>query len=146
MAEPCESLPRWDGENYIGDRYPEYYVLAARSRYSDIQEQSNYDAALRMIGGLSDTVIVVHSTHWMVKWLDTLLVHQDDTAAVAMAQSIVAKLKEYPYLDEDDYNERKAERRAEYRKDIEEHPEQWEFEDIMKRYGDIELYLDTLEY
>ena len=103
------TMPRWKAECYIGERYDDYFVLLSRSRDSDALEESNFHTALRMLDGESETVKVARSSHWLVGWVEQILIHVSDVEKVELGNQIVAQLEEYPVLDEDDYSERHAE-------------------------------------
>lgn len=106
---PTPTMSRWRGEHYIGERYDDCFVLLTRCRDSDALEESNFHTALRLIGGESETVKVARSSHWLVGWVEQILIHESDVEKVELGNQIVAQLEEYPVLDEDDYSERLAE-------------------------------------
>lgn len=140
-------LPRWSGDDYVGTRYDDYHVVLIRVRDSDLLEQSNFDAALRKVGGeRPPNVVIAHSSHWIYGWVDQLLIHKDDTDAMEKGRDVIASLRKYPILDEDDYDRRKAEQRENYRNDILANPELWDYSGIIANYGDLDAYLDTLHY
>lgn len=145
MTEQIE-LPKCTG-NDVGTQYEDYRVVILRVSGSDLLEQSNFDAARRIIGGVRPPgVIVADTAHWIYGRVTRLLVHKDDAEAIEKGREIVAMLRECPILDEDGYVLLKAKKRDEYRKSIEENPEAWDRTNLVQMYGDIEAYLDTLQY
>ena len=74
------------------------------------------------------------------------MIHKDDTDAMEKGRDVIASLRKYPILDEDDYYRRKAEQRENYRNDILANPELWDYSGIIEKYGDLDTYLDTLHY
>lgn len=146
MSGNTLTMPQWTGCDYIGERYDDYLVLASQHRDSTLMEQSNFDVALIRMGGESDTVKVVRFAHWAVGWVDQLLICHTDMAMVQQGNAILAALEEYPVLDEDDYNARVAAKRDEYRQEIMSNKALWDYDTIIAEYGDLELYLDDLQY
>jgi hypothetical protein len=146
MESASVTMPRWNAAHYIGERFENCYVLAAQSRDSDILEQSNFYAALAFVGGEHETVTTVRSSHWLVGWIEQILIREDDADAIALGNEVIRKLSEHPVLDELDYDRRLSERREEYRTDIEKNPELWDLPRILKTYGDVDNYLDMLRY
>jgi hypothetical protein len=82
----------------------EYYVCFGQHRDSDTLTRSNHGSALAALGGESDTVRVVRDSHFLVGWVETIYVHESDTAACATADRLVGKLEDYPVLSDDDWS------------------------------------------
>ena len=100
-------MDKWqEANNYIGQNYSDYYVSLGQSRDSDILEQSNFDNALKQLGGVSDTVFVIRNGHWAVGWVEWIAIHESDTEAIATGENIEQKISDYPVLDEEDYSQR----------------------------------------
>ena len=100
-------MNKWQkADNYLGQSYSDYYVSLAQSRDSGILEQSNFDNALKQLGGETDTVLVVRNSHWAVGWIEWIAIHESDTDAIATGENIEHKMADYPVLDENDYFQR----------------------------------------
>jgi len=100
-------MEKWKrSNNYMGEDYDEYYVLEGHTRDSGVLDESNFYSALRMMGGESDTVIVVRFSHWGVGWVEAILIHESDVESVKKGNAISEALENYPILNEDDYTER----------------------------------------
>ena len=100
-------MNKWQkADNYMGQNYSDYYVSLVQSRDSDILEQSNFDTALKQLGGVTDTVLVVRSSHWAVGWIEWIAIHESDTDAIATGENIEHEMADYPVLDEEDYCQR----------------------------------------
>lgn len=99
------ALNKWQpAENYMGEDYSDYYVVATQNRDSEAIAQSNFSSALEMLGGEKQPdVIVVRFNHWMVGWVEMLLVKETATDKVEIAKDIEQKIKEYPVLNDDDF-------------------------------------------
>jgi hypothetical protein len=104
--------------NYLGETWEGYYVFLSQNRDSDALTRSNFICALEQIGG---NVAVSHERHWACGWIETILIPQENTQALAVAQQILNKLEDYPVLNEDHYSELEYE---------EQDYEEWRKEDL----------------
>lgn len=110
-----ENLKLWTRpDHYAGAQWPDYYVFLGRHRDSDMITESNFDAAMKALGGESETVIIARASHWAVGWVESILIHKDDSAALQIADDLAAQLEDYPVLDESDLSERECEAAHEY--------------------------------
>lgn len=101
----------FDPKGLNADRHGigQYLVVLSRNRDSSILEESNWDAALKLLGGESDDngpVQIHRFGHWACGWFELLLVNPDDDAKRAIAEDIENSLSDYPILDDDDYSDR----------------------------------------
>ena len=108
-----------EGAPYDG----EWYVFLGRNRDSSTLDQSNFQRGLELIGGKSETVMIVRESHWGVGWVEWIAIHESDQAALAEADEILCALSEYPVVDDTHYSELEHEAIAEY----------WEREPIKRR-------------
>jgi hypothetical protein len=93
-------------DSYFGAVWPGYYSSGVgQSRDSDALERSNFVCMVRALGGESDTVQIVRESHWAVGWVEWIAIHQDDGAALKIADDIVAELADYPVIDESHWSE-----------------------------------------
>lgn len=90
---------------YSGERQA-WYVLLTRNRDSDCLSQSNWDTALKRLGGESDTVAIERMGHWLCGWIEYLLICPND---IDTANEIEQKLEDYPVLDEEDFSNQESE-------------------------------------
>ena len=93
---------------FLPDKGEWFVVPVIRTRDSEPSEESNFDAALRSLGGESGTVEVHRFRHWGPGWFEIIIVSPDSPQA-AIAQEIECKLENYPLLDEDDFSAREYE-------------------------------------
>ena len=136
-------------DNYYGESWPATFVFLSRHRDSDCLTNSNFETALTRLNALppfetdddeKTSRFAVHEGHWAVGWVEWIAIHQDDTAAVKLAEEMEASLENYPVLDENDWSEREMEEanqvwkscysereRIEY---IRKHEEQFEWRDF----------------
>src|SRR3990167_284451 len=84
-----------------------------RNRDSDLLEESNFNAAVQLIGGEGEDCQVHRFGHWACGWFELILVRPASQAHEAAA-GIVARLEDYPILDEDDYGRRQYDSVVEY--------------------------------
>lgn len=100
-----ENLQRWKmPDSYFGAEWPEYFVFLARNRDSDSLVRSNFECALREIGGESETVIIVRESHWACGWIEWIAIHESDAAALKQADKISSALQDHPVVDEDHWS------------------------------------------
>ena len=110
------NIEKWEYEdNYSGEDYTKYYVIYSRNRDSNVLTNSNFDCVRRDIEFYHpNSTLVVSFTHWLVGWVEFLLIHESEAEALAMADDIAYKLKSiYPIYEEDDYSVRLEERAEE---------------------------------
>lgn len=142
MTYVPEKLERWElPRHYAGAQWPDYYSAGVgQSRDSDCLERSNFAAMLGLLGGESDSVIVVRESHWAVGWIEWIAIHESDHAALQVADETMGRLEDYPVIDEDDWSEREQDDANETWRDcysvaeriayIREHSSQFEFHDF----------------
>ena len=95
-------MERWTkADNYWGADWSDHYVVLTQHRDSPIVDQSNFQVALTMLGGESDTVVVARSNQRAVGWVDLLLIHDSDMASIILAYQLQDDI-----LDEHDLAER----------------------------------------
>lgn len=129
VERKARELELWNpGKNYMGEEYVDYYMGPTRTRDSESLEESNFDVALKQLGGENDGVIVQRAGHWGVGWVEVILVHKDAKEKVEILQNIMNQIEEYPVLDEDDYGERES-------ADVEEQIDSWAFDEALGILG-----------
>ena len=84
-------------------------VPVIRTRDSGIRQLSNFNTALKMLGGESDTVQIHRFGHWGCGWFERILIDPKDARAVAKGEDIESCLADCPILDDSDYSEREWE-------------------------------------
>ena len=105
-----ENLNKWTmPDSYYGEEWPEYYVFLGRHRDSDELSESNFDCALKALGGESETVLVIRESHWAVGWVEWIAIHESDVTALSKADKMMAALEDYPVLDDEDFSRREEE-------------------------------------
>lgn len=98
--------------SYYGD-FPDFYVFLGRSRDSSILEDSNFCAALDLLGGESEDIVIERAGHWACGWVEHIAINPDNSDKVRIAEEILERLEDYPVLDEEDFSEREFEEYAE---------------------------------
>ena len=95
--------------NYIGEtEFSDFEVLLTRSRDSDLLTESNFQTALEMLGGESESVVINRFGHWACGWWESLSV-KPNTPQYDIAKQIEANLADYPVLDDQDFYEKESE-------------------------------------
>ncbi|MEI6232631.1 MAG: hypothetical protein WCT04_06240 [Planctomycetota bacterium] len=93
---------------FLPDRQDWFVVPVGRNRDSGPVAESNFKAALEMLGGESDDVEVCKFGHWACGWFEIILV-QPGTPFAEVGDEIEARLDDYPFLDENDVSNREYE-------------------------------------
>ena len=76
-----------------------------RTRDSGELDQSNFETALKMLGGESETVEVHRFGHWGPGWFE-IIIAKPGSPAEQTAGEIESSLANYPILDEEDWSNR----------------------------------------
>lgn len=99
-------LEKWTyPQCYRGESYLEYYVFLGKHRDSEYIDLSNFEVALKALGGENPPdVIVVRSTHWAVGWVEQIMIHESCKDKLESAQNILDGLEIYPILDDMHYS------------------------------------------
>ena len=93
-------------ENYYGERWDGFYVFLSQTRDSEALTRSNFECGLGLIKNVGDhPVAVAHERHWACGWVETILIPQENTEALKIADDILWSLADYPVLDEEHYYE-----------------------------------------
>lgn len=115
----------------MGASWPEYYVFLGRTRDSDALSRSNFQSALRLLGGENDPgVLVVRESHWAVGWVEWIAIHESWDETLEKANTIADKLEDYPVVDENDWSEM----------EFEEACESWEGMSVRERVEMLQEY------
>ncbi len=127
----------------LDDRQDWLVLPCGRNRDSDCLGESNFEAALAILGGEGEDTEVHRFGHWACGWLEIIIV-RPGTAAETEANSIEDAMANYPILDEQDYSERendaanmywsamRTDERVQY---IRDHRSQFEFHDFADMLG-----------
>ena len=115
-------MQKWSGENYIGKRFNEYFVLYTQNRDSGILEQSNFRCIEKYLKAKKAVYEKVSFNHWAVGWIEQILIQDTEKESINIGNEIEEKLKGYPIFDEGDFcnleSDKAHELLEEIRKDI----------------------------
>ena len=93
-------------ENYYGERWDGFYVFLSQTRDSEALTRSNFECGLGLIKNVGEQgIAVAHERHWACGWVETILIPQENTEALEVAQKILDKLDCYPIINEEHYYE-----------------------------------------
>tara|TARA_Y100000310_G_scaffold2787_1_gene3628 strand:- start:7394 stop:7885 length:492 start_codon:yes stop_codon:yes gene_type:complete len=92
----------------MSERQDWLLVPVSQNRDSGPFDESNFAAALEMLGGEGETVEVHRFGHWGPGWFEIILVAPGSYAA-DVAEEIQRSLEDYPLLDEEDHSNREYE-------------------------------------
>lgn len=108
-------LRRWTyPDSYAGATWYDYFGCFGRSRDSDALEESNFEVALRELGGETETVMIIREGHWAVGWVEWIAIHESDTRALEKANELRRRVESYPVLDEEHFSDLETARVVDY--------------------------------
>ena len=111
MSYEPENLERWSRPDSWMAHCDEWFytracfVFIGQNRDSDALARSNFECALRELGGESETVKVISESHWGCGWIEWIAIHESDHKALEIADELVAALSDYPVIDESHWSE-----------------------------------------
>ncbi len=117
MTSKMMKLWRWP-RDYFGAEWPDYYVAIGRHRDSSLLDNSNFEVfekAMKEIGEADNWQHeeacwqIVRNGHWAVGWVEWIAIHKDAQAHIDKADELLARLADYPVLDEENYSNRQYE-------------------------------------
>lgn len=92
------------------DEREDWLVLpVSQTRDSGPLDQSNFAAALEIMGGEGDDVEVHRFGHWGPGWFEIIIFNPANADLLSKAEDIERSLEHYPVLDEDDLSRREYE-------------------------------------
>lgn len=101
-----------NASNYIGEDLSGWLTGPTRSRDSDNMTESNFTAALEMLGGERAGIVEVHRFgHWGCGWFEQIMINSKNKRAVKTLLEIHRALEDHCLLDDSDYSEREDEDR-----------------------------------
>ncbi len=104
----------FDDKGIVLDDRQNWLVLpCGQNRDSEALDLSNFENALEILGGESETVEVHRFGHWACGWIEIIIV-QPDTEEHSKALEIESALENYPVLNDEDFSAREYEESLEY--------------------------------
>lgn len=131
-------LDGWN--NYMGPDLSDWVILISKSRDAGPREESNFEVALKEMGGEKEGRVEVFSFgHWACGHIDAVMIHKRATFDLVKGMQIRNALENYPVLDDSDMYER------EHEEDLQ-NWDGWARGDLEKRLGEdfVELYQTEL--
>jgi hypothetical protein len=99
-------MEKWSGENYIGKRYNEYYILYTHNRDSGPLDESNFDSIKKILDEKKAVYEIVSFNHWLCGWVEEILIHESEKDSLIIGNDILKQLDDYPVIDEEDWSNR----------------------------------------
>jgi hypothetical protein len=114
-----EHLTKWQRESdYGGEDLSNWYILIARTRDSNNLENSNFESIKKDLKEKFDicedvtelnSILLASFGHWACGWIESLMIHEGNDAALILGDQIKEQLNDYPVYDEDNYQDREFE-------------------------------------
>lgn len=105
-------------DSYMGAHWPMHYVFLGQHRDSGSLTRSNFQVAIAALRALPEWTppadcpeddacsrLVVSENHWAVGWVEWIAIHESDAAAIEAAEDMLARLENYPVLDEQHFSQ-----------------------------------------
>lgn len=94
---------------YAGATWEDWYSAGVgQSGDSDALERANFQAMVTLLRACPEVEVgdecglqVVRESHWAVGWVEWIAIHESNTAALEVADKAMARMEDYPVLDED---------------------------------------------
>jgi hypothetical protein len=104
-----DNLEKWEHPgNYMGDDMSEYFIVYSRNPSEGTVVESNFEFIKSELSGFKGYFLGRFS-HWACGWVEVIFMHETDINGLEKADGIMSDCKNYPILDEDDYNNRRGE-------------------------------------
>lgn len=99
-------------KDYFGSMWYGWYEIYGRHRDSKVLDNVNFDLILNELKKTQkDTpkeetsVTIWKANHFLVGWVETIMVHSSDEETCLKADKILEKLEDYPIYNDDIYSE-----------------------------------------
>lgn len=116
-----------------------YLVLATVHRDSSILDECNFTQLCRELHHRDLDYTVERANHWLVGWIDYLIINPENTETVAYAYEVSQALADYPILCEHNYSEALHNAADDYWQQL----DPWERLDYLK---DNRHYIETYNF
>lgn len=80
-----------------------------QTRDSEALELSNFESALKILGGESENCEVMRFGHWGPGWFEIIVINPAIPELLAKAEDIERGLADYPVIDEENFSEKETE-------------------------------------
>ena len=98
--------------SFLPDRQDWIVAPVSRTRDSGCLADSNFEAALEILGGEREDEVEVHRfNHWGPGWFEIIIVAPQFLDQI---EEIGARLEDYPVLDEEDFSKQEWEKATEW--------------------------------
>lgn len=121
MGEIMETLGEYFRRDsaYWGERRG-WLVAYTLTRDGDALSRSNFRCFLKLLGGkgtegakgsqeVAEGVTIEEAKHWACGWIQYLVIDPSRPDLVAIAEQALARLEDYPVLDEEDWSQEESE-------------------------------------
>lgn len=96
--------------SFLPDQGDWLVIPVMRTRDSNCLSESNFEIALKMLGGEMEEAIEVHRFgHWGPGWFEIILVNPENKEKLAVAEEVESSLENYPVLDDNDFSRKEVE-------------------------------------
>ena len=114
-------MPKWNtnGAPYMGERYPDYFVLYTHNRDSDNLQESNWRSFIKRLEERKIPYEIIRSTHWLCGWVESIIIHETtEPIQLQYCNELYDHYLDYPVVDEEDYSNLQFEKAEELCREI----------------------------
>ena len=99
------TMQKWLGQDYMGTRFDNYFVLITHNRDSGTLEESNWRSIIKYLKKVKAHFRIVSFNHWAVGWIEEILIKESWKKSVIIGNEIRKKLEDYPIFNEEDFSD-----------------------------------------
>ena len=115
----AETMQKWNGQDYLGKRFDDYFVLYTTNRDADTLTESNYRSIRKYLDDHPHVAYTIFTaSHWACGWIEQILIYSGDAASVSFCNKIIEKLDDYPVFNDEDFSDLELEKAHEIQKEI----------------------------
>lgn len=119
------NLKKWErSNNYMGENWSGWYMLLSQTRDSEPLERSNFAVARDIMRQFDEqevpgsdigecSVQVASFGHWGCGWMECIMIHESNAAALEKASELLERLDDYPVLNEEHFSQLEYEQACE---------------------------------
>ena len=111
-------MQKWSGQNYMGTRLDDYFVLITRNRDSGVLEESNWRSIIKHLKKVKAHYKIVSFNHWAVGWIEEILIKDSWKKSILIGNEIQEKLENYPVFNDEDFSDLEWDKAGDMAKEI----------------------------
>lgn len=121
-------LKKWQRvSDYGGEDLSDWYILVSQTRDSFLLERTNFsdikvylgERGFEIAGNVEDckadnAILLASFGHWACGWIEAIMIHESNDAALIVADNIKKQLDDYPIFDEESHSQAESDLQWDY--------------------------------